>query len=267
VTEPAACIALLTDFGAGEYAGILKGVLAGLAPQSRVIDLSHHLPGFAVLSAAYVLHSAWDYFPRRTVFCAVVDPGVGSRRGLLLAEADGRQLIAPDNGLVSLLARFKAGLRCHRLREPDRRGGAGATFQGRDILAPAAALAASGKIDRLRGTRIEPYLDARARPEPSAGGDVLVGRILHIDSFGNCISALHTSDLEALGEPARLRITAGPFTQVGLKSHYAQVPRGQALAYLGSSAFLEIAVREDHAAHRLKLSLLDGVSAQRGRKS
>jgi S-adenosylmethionine hydrolase len=261
----AACIALLTDFGAGEYTGIMKGVLADLAPGTRVIDVSHDLSRFSILSAAYVLYSAWDYFPRGTVFCVVVDPGVGSRRELLFAEAEQRRLVAPDNGVVSLLARFKADLRCYRLRRPDSRGPSGsswsATFHGRDILAPAAARAAAGKSGSLRGDVIEPHVSPHARPEASRQDSVYTGRILHIDHFGTCVSSLHTSDLQILGDAARLRVTSGPFSQVGLKQYYEEVPRGQPLAYLGSSGFLEIALREENAARRLGLRLLDRVSA------
>ena len=261
----AACIALLTDFGSGEYTGIMKGVLADLAPGTRVIDVSHDLSRFSILSAAYVLYSAWDYFPRGTVFCVVVDPGVGSRRGLLFAEAGQRRLVAPDNGVVSLLARFKADLRCYRLRRPAGRGPSGpalsATFHGRDILAPAAARAAAGTTDRLRGDVIAPHICPHASPEASRQDSLYTGCILHIDHFGNCVSSLHKSDLKTLGDAARLRVTAGDFTQVGLKHHYAEVPRGQPLAYLDSSGFLEIALREENAARRLGLKLLDRVSA------
>jgi S-adenosylmethionine hydrolase len=264
---PASSIALLTDFGPGEYAGILRGVLADLAPESRVIDLSHHLPRFSPLSASYVLYSAWDYFPRQTVFCVVVDPGVGSERGLLFAEAGEKRLLAPDNGVVSLLARFKTDLRCCRLLPPRREELPGlavsATFHGRDILAPAAALAAAGELDRLCGEPLEPQISPQARPEisrPEKQDRLLSGGILHIDHFGNCVSSIHTSDLQSFAGCAGLRIAAGKFTQLGLKSHYAQVERGQPLAYLGSSGFLEIAVREDSAARRLGLSLLDRIS-------
>jgi S-adenosylmethionine hydrolase len=259
-----ACIALLTDFGNGEYAGIMRGVLAGLAPSATVIDLSHQVAPQAVLSAAYVLFSAWDYFPRGTVFCAVVDPGVGSRRGLLFAESGGRSLVAPDNGIVSLLARFKADLRCSRLRPPPEPGvpsGISATFHGRDIFAPAAALAARGASNRLRGEAIEPILDAQALPEASRSPGRKTGRILHIDRFGNCVSALHRLDLKECGDPQQISVSAGPFRTSGLKSHYAQVENGQALAYLGSAGFLEIAVREGHAARLLKLDLGDKVVA------
>jgi len=255
-------IALLTDFGNGEYAGIMRGVLAGLAPSTMVIDLSHQVAPQAVLSAAYVLFSAWDYFPRGTVFCAVVDPGVGSGRELLFAESGGRSLVAPDNGIVSLLARFKADLRCSRLRPPPgpaAPSGPSATFHGRDIFAPAAALAARGESNRLRGEAIQPILDAQALPEASTSSGRKTGRILHIDRFGNCVSALHRLDIEEYGDPERLSVSAGLFRTAGLKSHYAQVESGQTLAYLGSAGFLEIAVREGHAARLLKLGLGDKV--------
>ena len=149
-------VALLSDFGHRDaYAGIMKAVLLGLNPALRIIDLCHEIDRHHLLSAGYVLYTAWDYLPAATVFCAVVDPGVGSDRGFLMAEADSKILIAPDNGLISLLRRQKPGLRVFELKTQtlpasflsselsgDRGGrnrGPGGTFHGRDIFAPAAA--------------------------------------------------------------------------------------------------------------------------------
>ena len=110
-------VVLLSDFGSRDgYVGIMKGVILSQDPGIRIVDLTHEIEPQNILSGAYVLYTAWNYFPRGSVFCAVIDPGVGSRRGSLLAAVNGRYLIAPDNGLVSLLLRMFPDNRVHALR-------------------------------------------------------------------------------------------------------------------------------------------------------
>ncbi len=271
-----AIVALLTDFGDRDaYAGILKGVLLRLQPDLRLVDLTHRVEPYDVLQAAYLLLTAWDHFPAGTVFLAVVDPGVGSARGTLAAEAGGRILIAPDNGTVSLLARFRPDLRAFRLREegppPDDAHNGGiieegrlrrriadgaeapsATFHGRDVFAPAAARAAAGGLEAVRGEPVRPVLLPEALGPQRGPGPFLRGRILHVDRFGNCISSVHREDLARLGAAEdRVRVRLGRARLRGLRRTYAQAPVGEALALFGSSGFLEVAVREGDAARRL----------------
>jgi len=286
-----AVVVLISDFGLRDgYAGILRGVILGIDPAIEVVDLSHEVQPFAVLSAAYILHAAWDYFPQGSVFCAVVDPGVGSSRGACLAQCQGRVLIGPDNGLVSLLARLRGGLETYAL-DPAALPAlasatalpaiasatalpaiasatalpaiasatalpaiASATFHGRDLFAPAAALAASSGPQRVRGPAIEPVLLPEV--QPLREGSALKGRVLHIDRFGNCITCLHSSDLGNL-DPNRLRLRLRAARARGLKRTYSEVPRGRALALLGSSGFLELALREGSAARRYGIRVGD----------
>jgi S-adenosylmethionine hydrolase len=287
-------VVLLSDFGLRDgYAGVLRGVILGIDPDLQVVDLSHEVQPFAVLSAAYILHAAWDYFPEGSVFCAVVDPGVGSTRGTCLAQCQGRVLIGPDNGLVSLLARLRGGLEAYALDPaalpalpaqasatalvnaialPARASNAiafahadnaiafahagSATFHGRDLFAPAAALAASSGPQRVRGPAIEPVLLPEV--QPIREGTRLKGRVLHIDRFGNCISSLHATDLQNL-DPERLRLRLRAARVRGLKRTYSDVPRGRSLALLGSSGFLELALREGSAAAKFGIRVGDAV--------
>jgi S-adenosylmethionine hydrolase len=280
-----AVVVLLSDFGLRDgYAGVLRGIILGIDPAIEVVDLSHEVQPFAVLSAAYILHSAWDYFPEGSVFCAVVDPGVGSSRGTCLAQCQGRVLIGPDNGLVSLLARLRGGLEAYALDLAALSAGASATalpagaasaialapadsatalapagsatFHGRDLFAPAAALAASAGPRRVRGPAIEPVLLPEV--QPLRAETTLKGRVLHIDRFGNCITCLHASDLGDL-DPNRLRLRLRAARVRGLKRTYSDVPRGRGLALLGSSGFLELALREGSAARRYGIQVGDAV--------
>jgi len=262
-----AVVVLLSDFGLRDgYAGVLRGVMLGMAPELTVVDLSHEVQPYAVLSAAYLLHAAWDYFPEGSVFCAVVDPGVGSARLACLAQCQGRVLIGPDNGLMSLLAHRRAGLQAYALEPtapPRRASGAAAgpaalsaTFHGRDLFAPAAALAASFGPQRVRGPRIEPVLLSEVKPERR--GALWSARVLHIDRFGNCITSLHADDLRGLN-PNRLEVRLRGARVRGLKRTYSEAPRGALLALLGSCGFLELALREASAAGRYGVRIGDPV--------
>jgi S-adenosylmethionine hydrolase len=206
----------------------------------------------------------------------VVDPGVGSARGTCLAQCRGRVLIGPDNGLVSLLARLRGGLEAHALdlaallalpaqasatalpagASATALSAGSATFHGRDLFAPAAALAASSGPQRVRGPAIKPVLLPEVQPIKERTR--LKGRVLHIDRFGNCISSLHATDLQKL-DPQRLRLRLRAARVRGLKRTYAEVPRGGSLALLGSSGFLELALREGSAADKYAIRLGDAV--------
>lgn len=264
-------VVLLSDFGGRDgYAGIMKGVILSRDPGIRIIDLTHQIGPHNILSGAYVLYSAWNYLPRGSVVCAVVDPGVGSGRAAVVAQFNARTLIAPDNGLISLLVRMipdgrsyalqtdsileltegasAQGLRTAGSRSPSN------TFHGRDLFAPAAALCATGFARRIRGRVVEPVVLPEAMVEQHP--DAVTGKILHIDRFGNCISSVHSTDLAAV-DPKRdqaLDIQCGKFSENRIRRTYADVPVGKPLCLMGSCAFLEIAVREASAAERFGIT-------------
>jgi S-adenosylmethionine hydrolase len=261
-------VVLLSDFGCRDgYAGIMKGVILSLDRGIRIVDLTHEIDPHNILSGAYVLSIAWNYFPRGSVFCAVVDPGVGSRRGTVFAQLNERYLIAPDNGLISLLARMIPDGRVYALKldtilelakqDPSmssRLGEGGrppsSTFHGRDLFAPAAALCAAGFAEKIRGQAIEPVVLPEAIPQHHHNS--VTGAILHIDRFGNCISSVHSTDLAVIRSqhdgPAD--VECGEFRGKRICRTYADVAIGSPLCLIGSSGFLEIAVREDSAAER-----------------
>ncbi len=254
-------VALLSDFGSKDaYVAVMKAVILGLDPSLTIVDLCHEIPPHDLLSASYLLYSAWDYFPDGSVFCAVVDPGVGSGRGTLVAEIRDKYLVAPDNGLISLLMRLAAPAGVFALNtasvraprhSPEVPGALSATFHGRDLFAPAAAMCARGEAGLIRGGPIEPHLLAQVYPRRKGEG-FLHGYILHVDRFGNCVSSLHRSDLASLGaEDRELRIRCGSFRATGLLDTYSDAAPGQPLCLIGSSGFLEIAVREGNAAAAL----------------
>ncbi|MFP4067536.1 MAG: S-adenosyl-l-methionine hydroxide adenosyltransferase family protein [Spirochaetaceae bacterium] len=270
-------IVLLSDFGLSDsYVGVMKGVMAGVAPNIHQVDLTHEVPAFDVVSGSYLLYSAWNYFPKGSVFLAVVDPGVGTARRELVASSGGKVLIAPDNGIVSLVKRMNPDTRCYRARQdllseirlakPPWAN----TFDGRDVFAPLAALAGAEGLVRVRGTQIsDPVLTDRVSCSVDAESERLTGTVIHIDHFGNCISSIHYDDARRLfGENGHtdisLRISAGgSVTLPGVRSTYSEVEQGEPVAYWGSVGFLEIAVRNGHAASMLGIQRSDRVGVTR----
>src|SRR6186713_1180279 len=139
-------IALLTDFGTRDhYSGVMKGVILGICPDVTLVDLSHDVPAHDVRFAAQELLATYKYFPAGTIFVAVVDPGVGTTRRGLAAEAGDRRLIGPDNGVLSAVFHEAPPKRVVELSERKyARPTVSRTFEGRDRFAPAAAFLAKG---------------------------------------------------------------------------------------------------------------------------
>ena len=255
-------IVLLTDFGLADwYVAAMKGVLLGLAPGAPLVDLTHAIPPGDARRAAFVLAQAWPWFPAETVFVAVVDPGVGGARRALAARAAARSFVGPDNGVLTP-ALEQPGAEAVAI-DPARLAAdvPSATFHGRDLFAPAAARLAAGVALASLGAAV---VDAvRLAPErPFARGGALVGHVVYVDRFGDCVTDVTHEDLAAYlagRAAAGLRVRAGRAAIAGLARTYADAPEGAALALLGSGGRLEIAVRGGHAGARLGLAPGDPV--------
>ncbi|MBI5630958.1 MAG: SAM-dependent chlorinase/fluorinase [Elusimicrobia bacterium] len=249
----AAPIVLLTDFGARDsYAGIMKGVIASLSPRALVIDLCHEIPAQDVRAAAFQLRAGAPYFPKNAIFLCVVDPGVGSARKIIWARTAEHQFLAPDNGLLSWLE--SPILEIRELSNPKLwLSQVSATFQGRDILAPAAGHLSRGGKPAALGPRTA---EMRRIPFPralAASGRVK-GEILCVDHFGNAVTNISRAELPHAW-PIQFR-----GRHVGaIRSHYASVPAGASLALFGSSGFLELSVRQGSFAREFKASVGDPV--------
>ncbi len=249
-----ACITLITDFGMSDhYVGVIKGVIHSIAPEVKVIDITHEVGAHDVVQAAFILRQVWNWYPAGTVHLAVVDPGVGSRRRLLVGKYAGRYVVAPDNGVISLV-HHEVPIEDLRVVENVRfcLATVSATFHGRDILAPVAAHLARGQnlrdfgpfTDHLEVLQIE-------RSTASANG-VVTGVVLYVDRFGNLITNIRREELTC-AHPHRH--TAQVYVNgrcIGpLRTCYADVGVGEPLALLGSSDCLEIAVNRGRAADLL----------------
>ena len=258
-------IAILTDFGYRDhYVGVMKGVIARIAPGAEVIDITHGIPPQSVASGALVLSQAWRFFPPRTIFLAVVDPGVGTARlPIAIATRSGARFVGPDNGLLAEAATAAGIEQMVELRTPRYRLAAtSSTFHGRDIFAPAAAWIARGtRLDAL-GPRVATMTPLESPAAITKAGRTLIGSVVYVDTFGNLVTNLSREAVEAFAGRVpqdRLSVRLGRRGPLALGVTYGDVPRGTALALFGSFAMLEIAVREDDAARLLKAGVGDRV--------
>lgn len=246
-------VTITTDFGhKGPFVGTMKGQILRRFPEAKLIDLTHdtlvHWPD----EAGFWISRSYRYFPDGTVHLAVVDPGVGTRRDILLLERDGHLFLAPDNGLLAPLATAPAARHWHL--DLARLGELGiadpsATFHGRDIFAPVAAELAAGRREPASlGTPVERVVPAWL-DEPTVGEGQVSGLVVTTDHFGNLITNIERTLVEALGEVAVL--AAG--RRMELRRTYGDVEPGTCLALINSFDVLEIACAEGSAAEGLGL--------------
>ena len=264
-----ALITLLTDFGSRDsYAGVLRGVIAGICPEAAVVDVTHEVPPQDIRAGAFHLLVACPYFPAGSVHLAVVDPGVGSDRRLIAVEAGGHFFVGPDNGLLRWVAERLAGdsWRAVELTEPRYwlapASEVSHTFHGRDIMAPVAAhLAAGVRLERL-GSPVG-ALEGTPLPRPVRDGERLRGEILHVDHFGNAITNIRRAHVSEPG--GALRVDIGSHSVWGPVESYVGVGVSEPLVIWGSAGFLEVAVREGSAAGALGIGRDDAVLVRGGR--
>lgn len=260
-------IVLLTDYGLQDtYVGVLKGVIARIAPQVPVIDLLHHVRPQQVRQGAYALWVAEPYFPDGSIFVVVIDPEVGTQRRAVAVEVNRKYFLAPDNGVLSFVLGRYGAERAVLIENPAYRlPGLSSTFHGRDLFAPAAAyLAQEVRLEQL-GMPIDPW-SLRRLPLPRCeyGEGVWVGEVLHIDRFGNLVTSLSAEQLQLGGSPQELerwRVAVGGVTLTGIVRTFADVAEGELCAYVGSDGLLEIARRNGHAAMYLQVQLGELVRA------
>lgn len=248
-------ITLLSDFGPKDaYIGVMKGVIATIAPHAIVEDLSHGIGPQNVVEGAFLLASSYSYFPPGTIHVAVVDPGVGGGRAILAARDEEFVFLAPDNGLLGGVFEGRAPVEVVRV-ENDRffLQPVSHTFHGRDIFAPVAAHIAQGaRLSELgpphEAELLRPWPAARAQPS----GEVL-GEVIYCDHFGNCVTNVQPSQ-----SSGRLSVSPGDTAELELElvRHYSQAEIGRPLAVIGSSGYLEISVRDGNA--RVSLAIGPG---------
>jgi hypothetical protein len=246
-----AVIVLLTDFGLTDhYVASVKGTILSIAPRVTMVDLSHDVAAQNVDQAAFLLWSSYSYFPPGTLFVCVVDPGVGSGRRILYAEARGYSFLVPDNGILKFVSSDQAPSRIIDVRNTKyflkKRS---TTFHGRDIFAPVAAHLALGlparKLGKETSSAIAPERFIRVR---RGAGKEYDGKVLHIDHFGNIVTNFAPGP-----QPAGFTLHLGKKKVTNFSRTYEGARPGSPFMILGSSGLLEVSIRNGNAA-----AVLDG---------
>lgn len=260
-------VTLTTDIG-WAYAAQVKAVLLRHHPDLRIVDVAHDTRPQGVREAALVLGHLVPRFPPGTIHIAIVDPGVGgSRAALAIRCPDGTRLVGPDNGVLSLAAAALGGGRAVRL-DPHRlspEGTSSATFEGRDVFAPAAAKLASGRALSALGSPTEWKL--LRWPKPNLRSEGVEGEVVYVDVFGNAITNLPVEMLPAGDRELRLRVGSGPTRRVRWARTYADLSPGSVGVVGSSFGLLELAERDGSATERLGLTLGDRVALTRARRA
>ncbi|MGR3179157.1 MAG: SAM hydrolase/SAM-dependent halogenase family protein [Candidatus Anammoxibacter sp.] len=275
-------VTLLTDFGLqDEYVGVMKGVILrslGMGSSTQIIDLCHGIEPQDILGAAYVLFSAYKYFPSGTVNVVVVDPGVGSDRKVICLKTKQYIFLAPDNGVLSFVVAhdtpeiiIEVTNRKYFLPEISN------TFHGRDIFAPVAAHLVNGvKPDEL-GEEIFKIREIDIPVPVLSSNNVLTAEVIYTDHFGNIITNVDGRSLEKIksirknkdgGEidltNNRLSVVIANRTIEGISKSYSGVKAGELVALFGSTGYLEIAVNKGNAKKLLNVNRGDKVAINTG---
>jgi S-adenosylmethionine hydrolase len=253
--KPSGIITLLTDFGLSDpYVGIMKGVILSIHPKARLVDLSHDIYPGAVRQAAILLHEAYPFFPPGTIHLAVVDPGVGSGRRPIGLKARGQVFVGPDNGVFSaLLSAPERGSVIRLTEEKFFLPALSYTFHGRDIFAPVAAHLSRGvELLEMGPPLTDPVcLDL---PAVVINEKCLRGEVTRIDRFGNIITNIPAHTFESWTGGNRVIVTVGRLSLESVGRTFSDVAQGGAVALVGSSGHLEIAVNLGRASDRLGVS-------------
>ena len=252
---PNAIITLTTDYGTNDHlVGTLKGVLLKINPEVTIVDITHNVAPFDLLDGALAIGSAYSFFPPRTIHVVVVDPGVGTDRRPLLVTAGNQYFIAPDNGVLSLVYEREQDLIVrHANAEHYYLQPLSKTFHGRDVFAPVAAWLSKNWQPASMGEDISDF-KRFGLPRPKSAEGTLKGIVMRVDTFGNLVTNFRAEDLpetSAENGAAAINLQIGDKQISRLVSTFAQGNAGEAIAYVGSSGYVEIAVNKGNASRTL----------------
>jgi len=245
-------ITLTTDFGqSSPYVAAMKGVILSVNSEARIHDLTHAIRPQDVRHASYFLAASVPYFPAGTIHVCVVDPGVGTERAILLAEAGGQKLLAPDNGCLSNVLRGLGGAPIvRRVTEAKYwRHTVSATFHGRDIFAPVAGHLSRGIESARFGPPASHWLQIET-PVPNMTANQIRGEVIFIDDFGNLITNIPGEMVPH--RPAALSVGKKRLKAFQWVQTYAKAAPGALVALISSDGWLEIAQVGGSAARMLR---------------
>lgn len=244
-------IALFTDFGRRDaYVAQLKGPILTINPEVRLMDLNHEIDPFDISGASYLLEASARFLPADTIFVTVIDPGVGGdRRSLLVQTQANKWYVGPDNGLLTSVLDRQGFQAAYELTNSAyyRDAQVSATFHGRDIFGPVAAHLSLGVQPLQFGAALTDVVTL-AGSRPHWAGQMLSGRVRHIDHYGNVISTIRREDLGDLSPGQALTCTVqGKAVAVPFVRTYAEAEPGELVALINSDDAFELAVAQGRA--------------------
>jgi len=250
-------ITLTTDLGLTDaYVAEMKGVILSINPEAKLVDICHTIKPQNIIQAAFVLSRAYSFFPQGTVHVVVVDPGVGTERRAIILRTKSASFVAPDNGVLSYVIGQSSAWEAVAITRPQFwRPTVSPTFHGRDIFAPVSARLSLG-LPLTDFGEVITSVTTLPLPQPHQAADgLIIGHVIHIDSFGNLITNINSDGLPK-GKRA-LTIKVGGQLIPGLSRTYAE---GKGLlALIGSDGYLEIAVKDGNASAVLSAKVGDEV--------
>jgi S-adenosylmethionine hydrolase len=252
--RPRPIVTLTSDFGVSDfYVAAMKAVLVRDCPDVRMIDVTHNVPRHDILCGSITLERAVDGFPPGTIHLAVVDPGVGTDRRILITKVGGQVVVCPDNGLITWTWHRLGPGRAHELTWRPKKSSN--TFHGRDVMAPVVGMLAEGKpVSDFAEPIDDPFL---LHVTPARANET--GRVIQVDHFGNATTNL-AYDMIRARDVKQVSVRG---RKVGkIRKTYWDVAPGKPLALIGSSGLLEIAVRDGSAIDELGIRVGDEVSVQ-----
>ncbi len=253
-------VTLLTDFGYKDhYVAAMKGVILSICPDAQIIDVSHGVPSFDIISASYILKAAYKYFPEKTVHVVVVDPGVGTSRKAIVIETKKYFFVGPDNGVLIPAAMDDGIRRVVEISGKYMRCRVSSTFHGRDIFAPVAAYIACGVRLEEIGEVLHSYV-APKFVEPEFTDGKVRAKIIYIDKFGNAATNVSNELVKKMGlkygDKVKVEIKGQTIVLPFLPS-FGYVGEGEGLLLINSEGYLELAVNLGSAAEKYGLNVGD----------
>ncbi|MCS7142704.1 MAG: SAM-dependent chlorinase/fluorinase [Aigarchaeota archaeon] len=248
-------IALLTDYGLSDpYVGEVKAVIKSVCNFVDIIDITHEVRPFDVEHGAFLLLLSYRFFPKGTIFEAVVDPGVGSARRGLVINSRNYYFVGPDNGLLYPAANEDGILAVYSIDERYYARPYGETFHGRDVFARVAAEIAKGRRPRMHRLKRDELVRLEFRFELEEGLKRASGRVLHVDRFGNLVTSIPQEALRFIPVGAIMRLKIGEARyDARLVKSYAEGRGGELIALFGGTGFLEISVNQCSASKFLSV--------------
>ena len=260
-------IALLSDLGVKDYfVGAMKGSILSINPEAKIIDVTHEVPKHDVQAAAFTLANAAATFPPGSIFVAVVDPGVGTKRKcILLQTKNGLFFIGPDNRLFTIVVnRFGIARAYEVTNRALMRHEISPTFHGRDIMAPVAAHLTLGVKPSEVGPELR-EIELFELPQPVLTEDELKGQIMNVDDFGNLVTNIDgdmISKFAKLGDALVVRVADNALT-IKFSRTFGEVDHGKNLCYIGSSGMVELAKNMGNLAGELKVKIGDKLTIRK----